>query len=160
MGVSRCAILVVLAAACNKSTPDPPVPSNRVDVAVETSPPVRSDTFEGTIGGHHFAIEIGGGKLIGADRAAHTFEVGDGRVVVEDSGPVADDTQFRVARSPRTIVRASDGLWIVTERVTTAGGRVFTCLHQQPIARDGSPEAKRATARGVAACTSLRVDPE
>ena len=154
-------ICVVVVAACNKSTPDPPVPSNRVDVIAEPRPmaPARSDAFEGTIGGHHFAIEIAGGKLIGADRAAYTFEVGDGRVVVEDSGPVADDTRYQVARSPRTIVRASDGLWIVTERVTTAGSRVFTCLHQQPIVRDGSPEAKRAAARGVAACTSLRVDP-
>jgi hypothetical protein len=50
-------------------------------------------------------------------------------------------------------------LWVVTEVVTTAGGRAFTCLHQQPIARDGTLEAKQAAARGVAACTSLRVDP-
>ncbi|MEO8705203.1 MAG: hypothetical protein ABI867_34475 [Kofleriaceae bacterium] len=115
--------------------------------------------FEGTISGHHFSIAIAGGTLIDASRGAYTYSVGTGRLVVQDSGQIADETRYLVARSPRTIVRESDGLWVVTEVVTTAAGRVFTCLHQQTIARDGTDEAKAAAARGVAACTSLRVDP-
>lgn len=115
--------------------------------------------FEGTISGHHFSIAIAEGRLVDANRGAYTYAAGTGRLVVQDSGQIADETRYLVARSPRTIVRESDGLWVVTEVVTTAGGRVFTCLHQQTIARDGTIEAKQAAARGVSACTSLRVDP-
>ena len=161
MAVRACAISVVVV-ACSKGTPDPPVPSNRgtVDVVVDLVRPAQPEgTFEGTISGHHFTIAIAGGKLVDADRGAYTFGVGTGRVVVQDSGPINDETRHLVARSPRTIVRKSDGLWIVTEVVTIAGGRTFTCLHQETIARDGSAEAQRAAARGVTACASLRVDP-
>ena len=79
--------------------------------------------------------------------------------MVSDSGPVAEETRYLVERSPRTIVRGSDGVWVLTEVVTTAGGRAFTCLHQQPIEKSGSAEEKQAAARGVAACGSFKVDP-
>jgi hypothetical protein len=144
--------------ACGRSSSEVP-PSNRgsMDVA-PVQKQDRPDSFEGTISGHHFSITVEGGKLANADRSTYTWNVGNGRVVVSDSGPIAEETQNLVARSPRTIVRDSDGLWVVTEVVTTAGGRAFTCLHQQTIVKDGTPEAKQAAARGVAACTSLHVD--
>jgi hypothetical protein len=155
------AVLAMIAvAACSRSSDVAP-PSNHgssVDVAVPPAQP-QEGVFEGTISGHHFSITIPEGKLANAERGAYTWHVGSGRLAVQDSGPIADETKFLVARSPRTIVRDNDGLWIVTEVVKTAGGRVFTCLHQQTIARDGSVEAKQAAARGVAACSSLVVDP-
>jgi len=126
---------------------------------VATVPNEPDGTFQGTISGHHFSIKIDGGKLASVDRSAYAWSVGSGRLVVQDAGPIAGETRFLVARSPRTIMRDHDGLWVVTEVVTTAGGRVFTCLHQQTVARDGTLESRQATARGVAACTSLRVDP-
>lgn len=109
--------------------------------------------------GHHFTITIARGKLTSSDRTAYTWSVDRGRLVVSDSGPIAEETRYLVERSPRTIVRGSDGLWVVTEVVTTSGGRVFTCLHQEPISMVGTMEAKQAAARGAAACSSLRVDP-
>lgn len=145
--------------ACGKTTQDPPAPSNRGGIDAPIAKAESSDHFEGVINGHHFSITIEKGKLASSDKSSYAWNVGSGRVVVSDSGPIAEETKFLVERSPRTIVRGSDGLWVVTEVVTTAGGRMFTCLHQQPIARDGTLEAKQATARGVAACTSLRVDP-
>ena len=152
--MQRVALLVSLV-GCGRSSELPPSNRGSTDVApVEQQP----DLFEGTISGHHFTIKIDGGKLANADRSTYTWNVGGGRLVVADSGPVAEETQNLVARSPRTIVRDSDGLWIVTEVVTIAGGRAFTCLHQQTVSKDGSAEAKQAAARGVAACTSLRVE--
>lgn len=111
------------------------------------------------LSGHHFTITIARGQLTSAERTSYTWSVDGGRLVVSDAGPIAGETRYLVERSPRTIVRASDGLWVVTEVVTTAGGRVFTCLHQQPIEKSGTGEEKVAAARGVAACTSLRVEP-
>ena len=151
--------LFLLLVACNRSTGGDAIPSNRGSVDVAAQPAAPDGTFEGTISGHHFTIAIEDGKLANAERGAYTWTVGSGRLVVQDSGPIADETRHLVARSPRTIVRDSDGLWVVTELVTTAGGRAFTCLHQQTIARDGTLEAKQVAARGVAACRSLRVDP-
>jgi hypothetical protein len=147
--------------ACGKATQDLPAPSNRggVDAPIAKTEQQGGDHFEGVISGHHFTITIEKGKLASSDKSSYAWTAGTGRVVVSDSGPIAEETKFLVERSPRTIVRGSDGFWVVTEVVTTAGGRAFTCLHQQPIARDGTLEAKQATARGVAACTSLRVDP-
>jgi hypothetical protein len=151
--------LFLLVVACNRSTGGDAVPSNRGSSVDVTAQPAATDgTFEGTISDHHFTIVIEDGKLANADRSAYTWTVGSGRLVVQDSGPIADETPHLVARSPRTIVRDSDGLWVVTELVTTAGGRAFTCLHQQTIPRDGTASAKQAAARGVAACRSLRVD--
>jgi hypothetical protein len=148
--------------ACGKTTQEPATssgPSNRGGVDAPIAKREAGDHFEGVISGHHFSITIEHGKLAASDKSSYAWTAGSGRVVVSDSGPIAEETKFLVERSPRTIVRGSDGLWVVTEVVTTAGGRAFTCLHQQPIARDGTLEAKQATARGVAACTSLRVDP-
>jgi hypothetical protein len=147
-----------LATACGKATHDSPSPppSNRIAAEVTQDP---GDRFEGTLGTHAFSIVVGGGKVTSADRTSWTWQVGSGRLVVQEAGPVDDQTHFLVARSPRTIMRNSDGLWVVTEVVTTAGGRVFTCLHQQTVAQDGTAEAREAAARGVAACGSLRVAP-
>ncbi len=151
------AFALALATACGKAThevPSPP-PSNRVTAEV-TAP---DDHFEGTLGAHQFSIVVDGGKVTSADRTTWTWQVGSGRLVLQEAGPIDDQTHFLVARSPRTIMRNSDGLWVVTEVVKTAGGRVFTCLHQQTVAQDGTAEAKEAAARGVAACGSLRVAP-
>lgn len=152
-------VMALVLVACSKS-PQDRAPSNRGGVDAQAIKSVDEDRFEGTLSGHHFSIAIAHGKLVGTDRSAYTWQMEGGRVVVSDSGPIAEETKFLVERSPRTIVRGSDGLWIVTEVVTTSGGRAFTCLYSEPITRDGSVEAKRAAARGVAACTSLKVDQE
>jgi hypothetical protein len=153
-------VFALVLVSCGKPTQDPSAsgPANRGTNApiIQTTP--DSDRFEGTLSGHHFTISIARGKLAGSDRTQYTWTLDHGRVVVSDSGPIAEETRYLVERSPRTIVRGSDGLWVVTEVVTTAGGRVFTCLHQEPITKDGTVEAKQAAARGVAACTSLKVD--
>jgi hypothetical protein len=156
--------IALMLVACGKATQDPSAsgPSNRGSVDAPIAKREASDHFEGVISNHRFTITIAGEhvKLASSDRSAYAWTVGTGRLAVSDSGPIAQETKFLVERSPRTIVRGSDGLWVVTEVVTTAGGRMFTCLHQQPIARDGTLEAKQAAARGVAACSSLRVDPD
>lgn len=150
---------LVLVLSCGKPTQDPAAsgPSNRGTNAPIAQSTPDTDRFEGVLSGHEFSITIARGKLIGSDRTAYTWSLDRGRVVVSDSGPIAEETRYLVERSPRTIVRGSDGLWVVTEVVTTAGGRAFTCLHQEPIAKDGTVEAKQAAARGVAACSSLQV---
>ena len=156
---SRALVIALFLVACGKATQDPAAsgPSNRGGVDAEVTR-VADDQFEGSLSGHHFSITIAHGKLASSDRTQYAWTVDGGRVVVSDSGPIADETKFLVERSPRTIVRGSDGLWVVTEVVTTAGGRAFTCLHQEPITRDGTPLAKQAAARGIAACTSLKVE--
>lgn len=160
LSLVRATVIALVLVSCGKATQDPPAPSNRgTDAPIARTQP-DSDRFEGTLSGHHFTITIARGQLTSADRTAYQWSVDGGRVVVSDSGPIAEETRYLVERSPRTIVRGSDGTWVVTEVVTTAGGRVFTCLHQQPIEKDGSVEAKQAAARGVAACGSLRVDPK
>jgi hypothetical protein len=154
-------IAQVLLVACGKPTQDPPAPSNRgADAPIERARLGDTDRFEGTLSGHHFTISIARAQLTSADRTSYVWSVDGGRVVVSDTGVIGEETRYLVERSPRTIVRASDGLWVVTEVVTTAGGRVFTCLHQQPIEKSGTMEEKQAAARGVAACTSLKVDPK
>jgi hypothetical protein len=157
---SRALVIALFLVACGKATQETPAsgPSNRGGVDAEVIKPTDSDRFEGTLSGHHFSITIARGKPVSADRTQYAWTVDSGRLVVSDSGPIAEQTKFLVERSPRTIVRGSDGLWVVTEVVTTAGGRMFTCLHQEPITRDGTLEAKQAAARGVAACTSLEVE--
>ena len=155
----RLALALLVAVGCSRSSPPDAVTSNRGSVDVTAAPVPPDDKLEGNISGHHISITIAEGRLAHADRGEYTWHVGKGRLVVSDSGPIADETRYLVERSPRTIVRDNDGLWIVTEVVTTAGGRVFTCLHQQTVARDGTVESKEAAARGVAACMSLKVDP-
>ncbi len=151
------AIALVLTTACSKTTREPPpAPSNRVATVVTQAP---DDRFEGTLGTHAFSITVDRAKLVSADRTSWIWQVGSGRLVVQDAGPIDGQTHFLVARSPRTIMRDSDGLWVVTEVVTTAGGRAFTCLHQQTVAKDGTAEAQAVAARGIAACSSLRVAP-
>ena len=158
--LSRELVFALLVVACGKTTQDPPAPGPSNHGGVDA--PIKSKTddhFEGTLSHHHFSITIAHGRPASADRTAYAWTVESGRVIVSDSGPIAEETKFLVDRSPRTIVRGSDGLWVVTEVVTTAGGRAFTCLYQETITRDDTPFASQATARGVAACTSLRVDP-
>jgi hypothetical protein len=162
MGLRSFAIIaaVVIVVACGQGSHDPPVLSNRGggDVAPAVSP--ARGRFEGTISGHHFSIEIADGKLVASDPSSYAWSVGGGRLSLQDSGPIAEETRFLVARSPRTIVRESDGTWVVTEVVTTAGGRAFTCLHQRPVAAIGPRfEAREVAAQGIAACSSLRIDP-
>jgi hypothetical protein len=157
----RALVIALVSVSCGKATdPSSSAPSNRGTGAPIVTPQADTDHFEGTLSGHRFTITIARGKLTASDRTAYTWSVDRGRLVVSDSGPIAEETRYLVERSPRTIVRGSDGLWVVTEVVTTSGGRVFTCLHQEPIAMAGSAEAKQAAARGVAACSSLRVDPK
>jgi hypothetical protein len=157
----RALVIALVSVSCGKATdPSTSAPSNRGTNAPIVKLDAGSDRFEGTLSGHHFTITIARGKLTSSDRTAYTWSVDHGRLVVSDSGPIAEETRYLVERSPRTIVRGSDGLWVVTEVVTTSGGRVFTCLHQEPIALVGTLEAKQAAARGVAACSSLRVDPK
>jgi len=157
----RALVFALVSVSCGKATdPSASGPSNRGTAAPIAYAEPDSDRFEGRLSGHHFSITIARAKLTSSDRTAYTWSVDGGRLVVSDSGPIAEETRYLVERSPRTIVRGSDGLWVVTEVVTTSGGRVFTCLHQQPIAKDGTMEAKQAAARGVAACSSLRVDPK
>jgi len=157
MGVDLRIVLVVIATACTRS--EPPVPSNRAEpIAVGE----RDDRFEGMIAGHHFSIEVNGGEVIDRDDDAWKWRVGNGTLDVSVSGPVDDTTQFLVGRSPRTIVRSpmmAAGMLIVTEVVVTAGGRMFTCLHQQQVPDVRTPEASEIRERGVAACTTFHVDP-
>lgn len=156
MGLRLCCAIAVVSAC--KSTQDSPPLSNR---GGRDAPAVRGeiDRFEGTISGHHFSIAIAGGKLVSSDRSAYAWDAVGGRITLQDSGPIADETRHLVARSPRTIIREQDGMWVVTEVVTTVRGRVFTCLHQQPVPRDTALETQQAKLRGIAACTSLHLDP-
>jgi hypothetical protein len=128
--VRACIALVIFSGvACGKATQDPTAssgPSNRGAVDAPIAKHDSSDHFEGVISGHHFTITIERGKLASSDRSAYAWTIGTGRLTVSDSGPIAEETKFLVERSPRTIVRGSDGLWVVTEVVTTAGGRAFT----------------------------------
>jgi hypothetical protein len=157
MGLRLCCAITVVA-ACSKSAQESPPLSNRGGT---DAPQIvaNQDRFEGTISGHRFTITIAGGKIAARDRNAYTWDVQGARVTLQDSGPIADETRHLVARSPRTIVRDQDGLWVVTEVVTTAAGRVFTCLYHQPVTRDGAFESSQAKSRGIAACTSLKVEP-
>ncbi|MEJ7597032.1 MAG: hypothetical protein WKG01_03900 [Kofleriaceae bacterium] len=134
------------------------MPSNRAEPATVSK---RNDRFEGVIAGHRFSIAVDGGEVIGMQANAWTWQVGDGTLDVTASGPVDASTQFLVERSPRTIVRSpiETGLTIVTEVVVTAGGRMFTCVHQQRVTDDRTPEATAIRERGVAACSTLHVDP-
>lgn len=143
----------MIVAACRGPGGDP-TPSNRSEPAPAATP---SGKFSGTIGGHKFSIVIDGAEVTQHTSDNWTWRVGTGRVVL-DSATADAQTPNLVARSPRTIMRNSDGLWVVTEVVVTAGGRAFTCLHQQVVG-EGSAEARAAAALGVAACSSLHVDP-
>ena len=161
--LSRALVIAFGVVGCSKTAQDPLAsgPSNRAvrDAPVfEVSATHGNDRFEGTLAGYHFSIEIPHGKLASADTTAYAWTEGEGRVTLS-AGPIEDETKYLVDRSPRTIVRGSDGLWVVTEVVKTAGKRAFSCLHQEPIHRDGTSEARRAAARGVATCTSLQIEP-
>jgi hypothetical protein len=113
--------------------------------------------FSGAVGGQPFQIRIPEAKLLSSAPTAYAWRLGTGRVEVEDLGSVGPETHFLVERSPRTIVRstAESSFLVVTELVTTAGGRVIACTHRQPVASDAHPE--RAAAPGLAACSSLRI---
>jgi len=148
-------VVIIVASACRGPSSDP-VPANRSEPAAPATP---SGKFEGTIGAHHFSIVIDGGQVTQSARDNWTWRLGSGRVALQDSGPIDAQTPNLVARSPRTIMRNSDGLWVVTEVVVTAGGRAFTCLHQQVVSGEGTAEAKAAAALGIATCSSLHVDP-
>lgn len=157
-----CLTIAASLAACGRA----PVSHEivRADVRSDStngSSPIDDDRFEGVISGIHFAIRIGNAKLIEAQPHSYAWLAGvarDSRVTLQDSGPIADETRYLVARSPRTIVRDDDGIWVVTEVVTTARGRVFTCLHEQPINRQAVQQTEILKARGVATCRTLELD--
>lgn len=135
------------------------MPSNRAE---PTAIGERDDRFEGVIAGHHFSIEVDGGEVVDMDPDAWKWRVGGGTLDVSASGQVDDSTQFLVGRSPRTLVRSpivNAGLILVTEVVVAAGGQMFTCVHQQQVQDDRTPEASAVRERGVAACTTFHVDP-
>lgn len=158
MGVDLRIGLVMIASACSTRS-EPPVPANRAE---PTTVGERDDRFEGVIAGHHFSIHVNGGEVIDQDADAWKWRVGGGTLDVSASGPVDDSTQFLVGRSPRTLVRSplvNAGLVIVTEVVVTAGGRMFTCVHQQQVPDERTPEARAVRERGIAACTTFHVDP-
>jgi len=158
MGVVLRIVLVMIASGCS-SRSEPPLPSSRAEA---TAVGARDDRFEGVLAGHHFSIEINGGEVTAMHTDAWTWRVGNGTLDITEAGPVDDSTQYLVGRSPRTLVRSprvNAGMMIVTEVVVAAGGRMFTCVHQQQVTDDRTPEASAVRERGVAACTTFQVDP-
>lgn len=151
-------VLAALAAAgCAKSPKDSPAGS-RIEPEAP-GPAARESRFTGAVAGHRFTITIDGGRVTSAGPDTWTWAVGAGEVSVQELGAADADTRFLVERSPRTIVRGGRELSISTEVVLVAGGRVFRCAHEERIDDPDSPAARAAAERGVAACTSLRVEP-
>ncbi len=151
-------LLAALAAAgCAKSPKDAPAASRRELEA--PGPAAPESRFSGTVAGHRFTITIDGGRVLRAGPDAWSWAIGAGEVSIQELGAADGGTQFLVERSPRTIVRGDAELSIVTEVVLVAGGRAFRCAHEERVDDPDSPAGKAALERGVAACTSLRVEP-
>jgi hypothetical protein len=149
--------LALAAAGCAKSPKDAPA-SSRPEP--EAPGPVRVDSrFAGTVAGHRFTIAIEGGRVVRGGPEAWRWKLGAGEVSIEEIGPVDAGTHFLVERSPRTIVRGDGGFSIFTEVVLVAGGLAFRCAHEERVDDPDAPAAKTTVERGVAACTSLRVEP-
>ena len=151
-------VLAALAATgCTKSPKDSPAGSGPEP---EAPGPARAESrFSGAVGGHRFTITVDGGRVTRSGPDAWTWTMGAGEVSIQEVGAADGDTHFLVQRSPRTIVRGDQELSIFTEVVLVAGGRVFRCAHEERVDDPDSPAGKAAVDRGVAACTSLRVEP-
>jgi hypothetical protein len=145
--------MLVLAAAlagCAGTGRTPP-PSNE---AAPAEPPL-----EGQLGKHRFTIALAGATLVRSEPAIWSWRLGTGEVAVQDVGPADRDSHFLVERSPRTIVRSDGGFQIVTEVVLVVAGRVFSCTHEERVPDPDAPEARAVVDRGLAVCSSLRVEP-
>jgi hypothetical protein len=151
-------VLTALAAAgCARSPKDAPGGSRREDLAPARA--AADGRFSGTVAGHRFTITIDGGRLTRSEPDGWSWAVGSGEVSIQEIGEADAGTHFLVERSPRTIARGGPELSIFTEVVLVAGGRVFRCAHEERVDDPDSPAGKAAVERGVAACTSLRVEP-
>jgi len=123
-------------------------------------PAAPSDERDGIVGDHHVSIVIPNAQLAAQAKDRITWRVADGgEATVSDDGPRTAETRFLVARSPRTIVRSDGGFRVVTEVVRECDGRVFGCIYTETVTDPESPAGQAARDRGVAACSSLRVDP-
>jgi hypothetical protein len=151
-------LAVALAAACAKTPKDSPSSGSRPELEAP-GPAEPESRFAGTVGGHRFTITVDGGSVIRSGPEAWSWKIGAGEVSVRELGVADADTHYQVERSPRTIVRGDQEISIFTEVVLVAGGRVFRCEHEEPVEDPDSPGGKAAVDRGVAACTSLRVEP-
>jgi len=149
----RSFLLVGVLVACRSSRTDPP--------AAHDSQAAQRGQHDGTVGGHHVSITIAGGELAAQRPERMTWRLtgeASGEASVSDNGPRTAETAILVARSPRTIVRADGGIKVITEVVRECDGRMFACVYSETVDDPGSPRGQAARARGVAACTSLRVD--
>jgi len=152
------ALAALAAAGCAKSPKDSP-PASRRELEAPDPAPAES-RFAGTLADHRFTITIDGGRVTRSAPDAWTWQLGAGEVAIQEVGAADANTHFLVERSPRTIVRGGDReLSVVTEVVLVAGGRAFRCTHEERVDDPDSPAGKAAVERGVAACTSLRVEP-
>jgi hypothetical protein len=151
----RVSVLVVLAAVTAGACAHHEPLANREGSAGREPNP----HYEGTLGGHYFTITLEGGELAKQDARTWQWRLPGGEATVADHGAATDQTKFLVQRSPRTIVRIDGGYHVITEVVLDVGGREFGCSYHQRVADPDGPEGKAAAERGVATCTSFRVDP-
>lgn len=150
-------LAAIAVAGCARTPKDSPAAAQREPEAPGSAAP--ESRFAGTLAGHRFTITVEGGQATGSSPEQWSWSVGAGHVAIQEIGEADADTRFLVARSPRTIVRGEDGFTMVTEVVLVAGGRAFRCTHEERVADPDSPDAKDAVERGIAACSSLRVEP-
>jgi len=152
------ALAALAAVGCAKSPKDAPAASRR---ELEAPGPTPAESrFSGSIAGHRFTIALDGGRVTHSTPDAWSWELGGSEVSVQELGAADTATHFLVERSPRTVVRGGErDLSVVTEVVLVAGGHVFRCAHEERVDDPDSPAGKAAVERGVAACTSLRVEP-
>lgn len=152
------ALAALAVAGCAKSPKDSPAGSRHELEA--PGPALAESRFSGTIAGHRFTIVVDGGRVTRSAPDAWSWEVGGGEVSVQELGAADTETHFLVQRSPRTVARGGErDLSVVTEVVVVAGGRVFRCAHEEQVDDPDSQAGKAAVGRGMAACTSLRVEP-
>lgn len=150
-------LAAIAVAGCARTPKDSPAAAQREPVASVPSAP--GSVFAGTLAGHRFTITVEGGQATAAAPDQQSWAVGPGRVAVQEIGEADAETHFLVERSPRTVVRGESGFTMVTEVVLVAGGRAFRCTHEERVADPDSQAAQAAVERGIAACSSLRVDP-
>lgn len=109
--------------------------------------------------GHHFTITIADAKLVAQRPDRWTWRVANGEATVSDDGPRTAESQYLIARSPRTIVRGDgDIIQVITELARDFDGRIFSCVYSETVDDPDSPRGMAARARGLAACQSLHVD--
>ncbi|MGN6106994.1 MAG: hypothetical protein ACTHU0_17950 [Kofleriaceae bacterium] len=150
-------VFASLVAGCASSSREAPVPGQRAQES--RLPGAPAGQFTGTLGGHRFAITVEGGEVTEAGPTLWTWKLGVGAVSLQELGPAGPESHFLVERSPRTVVRSDGGFLIVTEVVKVVGDRVFSCAHEQRVADPDAPDARPVVDRGIAVCTSLRVEP-